>query len=78
MNIYKIKTTSYEEEDFYLLTNLSESQIEKAITPIVKAERHNPDAEECFYDNDMLVEAIKEKYPSATVEMYQEFDTITI
>jgi hypothetical protein len=77
MNIYKIKTTSYEEEDFYLLTNLSESQIEKAITPIVKAERDN-DIEENFYDNDMLVEAIKEKYPSATVEMYQEFDTITI
>lgn len=77
MNIYKIKTTSYEEEDFYLLTNLSESQIEKAITPIVKAERDN-DIEENFYDNDMLVEAIKQKYPSATVEMYQEFDTITI
>lgn len=77
MNIYRIKTTSYEEEDFYLLTNLSESQIEKAISPVVQAERDN-DIEENFYDNDTLVEAIKEKYPSAIVEMYQEFDTITI
>lgn len=78
MNIYKISTTAYKEEDFFVVTTLSEKQIEDAIKPIVQAERHNPDAEECFYDNDMLVEAIKEKYPSATVKMYQEFDTITI
>lgn len=77
MNIYKIKTTSYEEEDFYLLTTLSEKQIERTIRPIVQAERDN-DIEENFYDNDTLVEAIKQKYPSATVEMYQDFDTITI
>ncbi len=77
MNVFKINTTAYEEEDFYLLTSLTEKEIVKVIKPIVQAERDN-DIEENFYDNDTLTQALKEAYPKATVEMYQEFEEITI
>jgi hypothetical protein len=77
MNIYKINTTAYESEDFHLMTTLTEQQIRKVIKPIVQAERDN-DIDDNFYDNDTLVEALKEAYPNETVEMYQDFDTITI
>lgn len=77
MNIFRINTTAYEEEDFHLLTSLTESQIVKVIKPIVQAERDN-DIDENFYDNDTLVEALKKAYPKATIEMYQEFETINI
>lgn len=77
MNIYQISTTAYEEEDFYLLTSLTESQIVKVIKPIVKAERDD-DSDVEFYDNDSLVVALKRAYPTAQVFMYQEFDKITI
>jgi hypothetical protein len=77
MDIYRIATTSYEEEDFHIMTSLTESQIVKVIKPIVQAERDN-DVEENFYDNDTLVEALKRAYPKDTIEMYQDFETITI
>jgi hypothetical protein len=77
MNVFRINTTAYEEEDFYLLTSLNEKQIAKVIKPIVQAERDS-DIDENFYDNDMLTEALKNAYPKATVEMYQDFETISI
>ncbi len=77
MNIFRIETTSWDEESFYLQTNLSEDKIIKVITPIVQAERDN-DVEENWYDNETLVEALKEAYPKATVEYFMEFETITI
>jgi hypothetical protein len=77
MNVFRINTTAYEEEDFYLLTSLNEKQIAKVIKPIVQAERDS-DIDENFYDNDMLTEALKNAYPNATVEMYQDFETISI
>lgn len=77
MNIYTINTTAYEEENFHLLTSLNEYQIVKVIKPIIQAER---DSNGCnnFYDNDTLVEALKKAYPKASVEMYQDFEKITI
>lgn len=77
MNIYTINTTAYQEENFHLLTSLTEPQIVKVIKPIVQAERDN-DIDDNFYDNDTLVEALKSAYPKATIEMYQEFETINI
>jgi len=78
MNIFRINTTAFEEEDFFLLTDLSEEQIEKVITPIVLKERQSGD-EEDFYDNDDLTNALIEAYPDAVIEQYgDDFETITI
>jgi hypothetical protein len=74
MRVIRINTTAWTEEDFYLVTTLDDDQIIEVINPIVQAERDNND----FYDNDTLFEALKEKYPDAYVDMYTEFDKLTI
>lgn len=66
MQIYRIKTTSWEEEDLVLLTTLSEAQIEKVIAPIVYREREGGE----FYDNDELLYALQQEYPNALAEQY--------
>ncbi len=78
MDLFRINTTAFEDEDFILLTNLSVEQIKKVITPIVLKERQSGD-EEDFYDNDDLTNALAEAYPDAIVQLYtDEFETITI
>jgi hypothetical protein len=74
MEIYRINTTAYEEEDFFLLTDLTEQQIAEVVTPIVELERKEVQE----YDNDMLVENLELAYPSAFIKVYTEFQTITI
>ncbi len=74
MQFYRINTTAYEEEDFFLLTDLTEQEITEVITPIVELERN----EVQDYDNDMLVENLELAYPSAFIKVYTEFKTITI
>ena len=74
MNIFRINTTAYEEEDFFLLTDLTEQEITEVISPIVELERNEVQE----YDNDMLVENLELAYPSAFIKVYTEFKTITI
>ena len=74
MRVIRINTTAWEEEDFYLLTTLTDDQIIEVVEPIVQAER---DGDEC-YDNETLVEVLKDLYPNEHVEMYIEFDKLTI
>ena len=76
MRIVQINTTAFEEEDFYLLTNLSNSNIEKIITPIVQDERIS----EIDYDNVMLVKALKKAYPTSEVTLLdiENSDYLTI
>ena len=75
MNIFRINTTAFREEDFFLKTDLSEEQVIDVITPIVLAERNN--AEEEYY-NDDLVYALELAYPNSIVEHLTEIETITI
>jgi hypothetical protein len=74
MNIFRVSTTAYKEEDFFLQTELSEEQIIEVITPIVNAEREGLDD----YDNEVLLDALQKKYQRKKIEIYTEFDTITI
>jgi hypothetical protein len=73
MNVFKISTTSYKEEDFFLLTELSEQDIVEVVTPIVNAERDGYDE----YDNEIILNALEKRYPRKKIELYVEFDTIT-
>ena len=78
MNIFKINTTAFEEEDFFLLTDLTVEQFKKVITPIVLKERQSGD-EEDSYDNYDLTNALIEAYPDSVIEHYgDEFETISI
>ena len=76
-NVYEINTTAWDEENFYLLTTLTEKQVIKVIKPIVSKERRS-NSDEYFYDNETLVSTLIEKYPDEVVEFYQSFETITI
>ena len=66
LNLFQINTTAWDEEDFLLLTDLSENQVTKVITPIIKKDRKNDE----ITDNETLVEAIREKHPKAILQHF--------
>lgn len=74
MKIFRVSTTAYKEEDFYLQTELAEEDIVEVITPIVNAERDGYQS----YDNEVLLDALTKRYPRKKIELYSEFDLITI
>ena len=76
LNLVQVNTTAWDEEDFLLLTSLTEDQIVKVITPIVEEERNN-DVE---YDNDFLVASLQKEYPNDVVRHYipNQIDLISI
>lgn len=74
MNIFRVSTTGYKEEDFYLQTELEEQDIVEVITPIVNVERDGYEE----YDNETLLNALIKRYPRKKIELYTEFNLITI
>jgi hypothetical protein len=74
MEVFRVSTTAYKEEDFYLLTDLTEEDVVEVITPIVNAERDGYEE----YDNEILLDALKKRYPRKRIELYEEFNTISI
>ena len=74
MRVIRINTTAWMEEDFYLVTTLDDDQIAEVIQPIVNVSRRWDDEE---YDNDMLLQALKDRFPLEYSDMYTEFDKLT-
>jgi len=74
MNIFRVQTTAFGEEDFYLLTDLTEEDIVEVVMPLVNAERDGED----FYDNDKILSQLKKRYPRNNVTLFNDFHTITI
>ena len=72
MNIFKISTTAYKEEDFYLHTELEEQDIVEVISPIVNAERDGYEV----YDNETILDALQKRFPRKKTEIYMEFPSI--
>jgi hypothetical protein len=75
MEIYRIKTSYWDEEDFFLLTDLSVEEINSVIQPMVKHERESEEGE--IFINDEYVVALEKKYPNALVQHYVSFETLT-
>ena len=67
MKAFEINTTAWEEENFVLFTDLTESQIKKVIEPIVLNEREFGED----YTNDDLIDALLEAYPRNQIYTYQ-------
>jgi len=67
MKAYEINTTAWEEENFVLFTDLTESQVKKVIEPIVLNEREFGEE----YTNDDLIDALIDAYPSNKIYGYQ-------
>lgn len=74
MNIFRVSTTAYEEEDFYLHTDIDEVDIAEVVTPIVNAERDGYEE----YDNELILDTLRKRYPRKKIELYVEFPTIII
>ena len=74
MKVFRLSTTGYKEEDFYLQTDLSEEDIVEVIAPIVNAERDGYEV----YDNESLFYALEKRYPRSKIELITDFDTIII
>jgi hypothetical protein len=72
MRVVRINTTAYQEEDFYLLTTLDDSQIAEVIQPIVNTERDGYEE----YDNETIWRALTERFPMEHIDMYNEFDQL--
>ena len=72
MRVIKINTTAWNEEDFYLLTTLSDQDIAEVIMPLVNAERDGYEE----YNNDLLFESLRKRFPLEYIEMYNEFDKL--
>jgi hypothetical protein len=73
MNIFKIQTTEYGQEDFFLYTELEEQDIVEVINPIVMAERDGYE----IYDNESILNALEKRFPRKKIELHVEFPTIT-
>ena len=67
MKAYEINTTAFDEENFIIFTDLTESQIKKVIEPIVLSEREDGE----YYDNDVLLDALVDAYPKNEIYGYQ-------
>jgi len=81
LRIVEINTTAYTEENFLLLTNLSDEQIQSIIAPIVLAERNQIENDDnVFYDNEVLFDVLEETYPDNFIELYtkETIDYISI
>jgi len=73
MEVFKINTSAWGEEDFFLMTSLNEEQIKKIIQPMVDYEREN----DIMYSNEEYVNALEQRYPKATITFYQDFEVIS-
>jgi len=73
IRLVNVNTTAFSEEDFSLITNLTDDEIEKVIEPLVLVERDGNG----YYDNDELVSALELKYPKNFIQMV-DADEISI
>ena len=80
IRLVRVNTTSSDEEDFLLVTDLLDDEIQEIITPIVEKERNEAQFEEYFYDNEGLVWALKDHYPNNVIIHYtnDSLDSLTI
>jgi hypothetical protein len=72
MRLININTTAFEEEDFLLLTDLNNDDLYEVIMPIVNAERDGEDE----YDNEMIYDALKKRYPINLVVKFNNVEQI--
>lgn len=63
MELYRIKTTAYPEEDMLLISDAPGELIEKALEPMVYAEKRG----KAFYDHEEYMAKLKADLPQYTL-----------
>ena len=74
MRVVRVNTTAYSEEDFFLLTTLTDEQISEALEGIIFKERFSGEE----YDNEYLFRALTFAYPNKKIIMYNEIETLEL
>ena len=74
IRLINVNTTAFSEENFSLITDLTDDEIIQVINPLVMAERDDED----YYDNDTLVSALESAFPNNYIQMVVDADEITI
>jgi hypothetical protein len=74
MRVIRINTTAYSEEDFYLLTTLSDEQIRSVLDSFLFNERFGANE----YDNEDLFKALTFAYPNEKIDMFVEIETLEL
>lgn len=74
MRVIRVNTTAYSEEDFFLMTTLTDDQISDALEGIIFNERFGDDD----YDNEDLFRALTLAYPNEKVIMYNDIETLEL
>jgi hypothetical protein len=74
MRVIRVNTTAYSEEDFFLLTTLSDDQIAEALNGIIFKERFSGKE----YDNEDLFRALTLAYPNEKIIMYNDIETLEL
>jgi len=76
MKIFEIKTTSDNDSNFYLMTDINRITIELVIEKMVKDER--AEGSDIFYMNEDYVEALRKMFPKAVLIHYEIIPLIEI
>ena len=63
MRVVEINTTASSDENLFIITDLTNDEIEAVIEPLVLAERNGGDE----YDNEMLFAELKKAYPNNVI-----------
>lgn len=74
--LIQISTTNWEEENFFLVTDLNQDEIIETINPIVNMERDGYEE----YTNESLFNDLKKRFPKAILIFYpiNKIDLISI
>lgn len=73
LEVVQISTSSWTEEDFFILSDLSRGQIKAIISPMVANER---ESDSLLYDNEDYIAALRKAYPKRAIMYYANFDII--
>ena len=73
MNIFEIKTTAFNDENFYLLTDINRITVETVIERMVQKER--AEGSDVFYMNEDYIGTLRGMFPKSILIHY---DTIPL
>lgn len=74
MRLVRINTTAYSEEDFFLVTTLTDEQISLELDSFLFNQRFGNND----YDNDDIFRLLTLAYPNEKVIMYNDIETLKL
>lgn len=72
MIVYKVCTNVFQEEDFFLITDLTSDDISEVIQPMVMAEIDGVEE----YTHEKILRALKKEYPKNKIEMFTDYEEL--